>query len=101
MSIVLDSPIQIPSKVIRVQKIEGVYIDYVRRNVTITIGDYENADDDEPHESMSHGYLLDNIVNPPNLLHFKFVFKRIREFALADKIIGGGTFTEDVTDDDV
>lgn len=90
MPTVLTTPVVVPEKTVTVQKIDGIYIDYETRSVTITIGDYETLDSDFPVSTTGHGIALDDLITGEDLIHFKFVFKAIRLKARALGILGVG-----------
>ncbi len=90
MATILTTPIIVPEKHITVQKIDGVYIDYATRSVTISVGDYESMDSGDPINVVGHGFPLDDFISGENLLHFKHFFRAIRLKAREVGIIGDG-----------
>lgn len=95
MSTLLTTPIQVPPKILKMQRIDGVYIDYVSKAISITVGSYEEIDSLEFSNIDAESFLLEEFVTPEYLAHFKFVFKAIREHAIAKGMIGAGVHGDD------
>lgn len=90
MPTVLTTPVVVPEKTIKVQKIDGIYIDYETNSMTVTIGDYEELDSEFPVNTTGHGVSLDELIKGEALIHFKHVFKAIRLKAREMGIMGAG-----------
>lgn len=94
MSVILHEPIQIPPKTLKMQRIDGVHIDYVNESVSITVGSYEEVDSEFPVKTDTQGFALAEFLAGDYLTHFKFVFKSIHENAEKRGMIGTGVDTD-------
>ncbi len=95
MSTILTEPIDVPPKVLKVQQIDGVYIDYLTKTVAVVLGSYEEQDSTTPEKVDSVILELSDLAVGDDLTHYKFVFKSIREATRAEGSLGAGVDSED------
>ena len=94
----LTTPIQVPPKTLHVQRIEGVYIDYADRSISVTVADYEDENAEFPENTKTEAINLDVLTTSEYLTHYKFVFKSIREKIRELGLLGNGVDTNEVID---